>query len=204
MHPFEVEVKFFINDLSALRAAAIDLGATVGLKSFEKNVRFEDNRSSLRKKSALLRLRRDDKTRLTFKSPPPEQDTQFKVFRELEVKVSDFDTMAAILEALGYLPAQIYEKRRETLALPGAHLCLDELPFGHFLEIEGEKSAIRETAEKLGLPWEKRILANYLELFEAVRSARNLGFNDVTFDAFSVVTGNFTEVIRAFETGPDS
>jgi adenylate cyclase class 2 len=63
-------------------------------------------------------------------------------------------------------------------------LCLDRLPFGDFLEIEGGKEAIRHAAGRLGLAWERRILDNYLGLFEKVRQSMGLPFSDVTFANF--------------------
>ena len=80
---------------------------------------------------------------------------------------------------------QIYEKYRETFTIKSACLCLDTMPFGDFLEIEGDKAAIRALAERLSLPWEHRILTNYLNIFATIKTNHGLGFNDVTFDNFA-------------------
>jgi adenylate cyclase, class 2 len=68
--------------------------------------------------------------------------------REDETAVADGDALAAILDALGYKPAVVYEKRRETWLVAGVEVVIDELPFGLFVEIEGEEDAILE-AERL-------------------------------------------------------
>ncbi len=62
---------------------------------------------------------------------------------------------------------------------------LDELPFGAFVEIEGpDADSIRQTAEALGLAWDKRIPSSYLSLFQKARQNRGLKFRDLTFANF--------------------
>ena len=184
MKQLETEIKFYLIDLPPLRQRIINLGAQSRGRFFESNVRFEDSARTLRKKKSLLRLRRDRKVRLTYKSTPPEASSQFKIMTELEVAVSDFDTMHLILEALGFHREQIYEKWRETLVLDHTQFCLDSMPYGDFLEIEGQKQDILYFAAQLGLHWDQRILLNYLHIFEILRNNLNLNFSDVTFDNF--------------------
>ncbi len=45
---------------------------------------------------------------------------------------------------MGFMPALVYEKRRETWTLGKTEIVIDELPFGLFMEIEGDESGIRE------------------------------------------------------------
>ncbi len=184
MDHIEIEVKFHIKDLPAVRQGILQLGAASKGRCFETNIRYEDSENRFLRNKSLLRLRRTDQAVLTFKSEPARQDRDFKVHQELEVTVSDFATMDRILSALGFQRAQIYEKWRETLVLGDTIFCLDALPFGDFLEIEGRREAIREMAGKLGLAWETRILANYLALFQTLKSALNLPFTDITFENF--------------------
>jgi hypothetical protein len=61
------------------------------------------------------------------------------------------------------------------------------MPYGVFLEIEGEKSHIRDMADRLGLNWGKRILLNYLDIFEIVQQEENLDFTDITFENFKTI-----------------
>lgn len=206
MSELEIEVKFFLPDPAAIRETLLSLDARrISAAEFERNLRFEDDRGGLRRRNALLRLRQDRRARLTFKGDPGEAAAdlagEVKVFREVEVEVSDFDRTRAILEAVGFVVAQTYEKRRETFALDGTECCLDALPYGNFLEIEGSAPAIRTVAERLGLPWERRILANYLAIFDAVRDAFGLPFSDVEFDRFESVSADAAPVIRRFEVG---
>ncbi len=187
MKQLETEIKFYLPDLPSIRQRIMDLGAESRGRFFENNVRFEDALLTLKKKKSLLRLRRDRNTKLTYKSTPPEPDHQFKTMRELEVEVSDFDTMHLILEALGFHREQVYEKWRETLVLNHTQFCLDSMPYGDFLEIEGQKQDIINFAVRLGLRWDRRILLNYLHIFEILQNNLNLNFSDVTFDNFKHV-----------------
>jgi adenylate cyclase class 2 len=185
MHGFlEIEVKFHPSEIKPIRDRMLSMGATHCGRVFETNVRFEDTSKSLRERGILLRLRKDDRIRLTFKSTPHRPDAQFKVHRELEVEVGDFDTCQSILEGLGFHPEQSYEKWRETFVLNNTNILIDTMPYGVFLEIEGEKSDIRNIAYQLGLKWEERILLNYLEIFEIVQREEGLSFRDITFENF--------------------
>jgi len=187
MNQLETEIKFYLIDLPSMRQRILELGAESRGRFFESNVRFEDSRQSLKMKKSLLRLRRDRTVKLTYKSPPPEENMQFKIMKELEVEVSDFDTMQLILEALGFHHEQVYEKWRETLVLGQTQFCLDSMPYGDFLEIEGPKQDIKNFATRLGLGWDQRILLNYLHIFEILQNKLNLNFSDVTFDNFKNV-----------------
>ncbi|MDT4966620.1 MAG: adenylate cyclase, class 2, partial [Acidobacteriota bacterium] len=84
--------------------------------------------------------------------------------REEETRIEDPDAMAAILEALGFKPALVYEKRRATWRLKGTEVVVDELPFGLFAEIEGDESAITEVERELGLVDVEAELATYPRL----------------------------------------
>jgi len=182
--PVEIEVKFYLADVAGMREQILALGATAFGRVFEANIRFDDKARGLKGRGVLLRLRRDDKARLTFKSPPADPDEDFKIHRELEIEVDDFETCQAILEDLGFHGEQAYEKWRETFTLAETKLLVDTMPYGTFLEIEGEKTDIRHISNLLNLKWEHRILLNYLEIFDIVRQGENLAFDDITFENF--------------------
>lgn len=201
MQQLEIEVKFHLTDLESMQGRLSRLGAESKGRVFEHNIRYEDKNKTLIRKKSLLRLRRDKKTILTYKSRPPVSSTEFKVFNELEVEVSDFITMNQILEQLGLHPEQTYEKWRETLILGKTCFFLDTMPYGNFLEIEGSEKNIRESADRLGLCWRKRILMNYLEIFELLRQKLNLKFKDVTFKNFESITIDIAALLDKMEVG---
>ena len=191
MDHLETEVKFYIGEVSSVRDKILDFGTPPSHRIFETNFLFDDKSKRLLENRSLLRLRRDVKTSLTFKTKPESSDDNFKVLRELEVEVSDFAAMSRILEFLGYRRERVYEKWRETFLIEGSSLCLDTMPYGNFLEIEGEKENIRNLAKMIGLKWEERITLNYLELFNLVSNQYDLFFSDITFENFKNLEVDF-------------
>ena len=185
--PLEIEVKFHLPEIKPVRDHLLAMGATHSGRVFETNIRFEDASKTLRKRGVLLRLRKNDRILLTFKSNLSRPDTQFKVHRELEVEVENFRVCHSILEGMGFHPEQTYEKWRDTFVLNNTKLLIDTMPYGVFLEIEGQKSDIRDIADRLGLHWKKRILLNYLEIFEIVQREEGLSFTDITFENFETI-----------------
>lgn len=202
MENLEIEVKFYIDNPSAMRQAIRNLGAVSAGRHFEHNLRLESKEGRLKKKGALLRLRQDRKSVLTYKARPPGgEDPQYKVFTEYETEVSDLAATRAILEALGFYPVQIYEKWRETFRLNQTHLCLDEMPYGHFLEIEGEKERIKAIASQLDLRWERRILRNYLAIFDMLKQEKQLPFSHLSFDNFARINIDISQYLHRLEAG---
>lgn len=197
----EIEVKFFLSDEKEIRRKISALGGNIEAKVFETNVRYDDHAHSLHARQMLLRLRKDKQIRLTVKMPPAQQNNDFKILRELEVTLDDFDTMDQILATLGYHRTQIYEKWRETVMIDRTTICLDTMPFGKFLEIEGSKEKIRSTANALSLDWDKRILSNYIEIFEYLKQKEAIKFNDVTFMNFEEHPIQFNHYCHFFEGG---
>ncbi len=182
----EVEVKFLLDDFDAIRRRLDGVGAPlVAPRVFERNVRFDTADESLLARQELLRLRQDTRARLTFKGlSAQDEQSEAKVREEIEIEVSDFDRMSAILQRLGFRPVQVYEKYRQTYQWRAVEIVLDEMPFGRFVEMEGAEADLKTVAAALGLDWSCRLLTNYLELMELCRRAFDLPFTDLTFDNF--------------------
>lgn len=183
----EIETKFHVRDLKKIETRLQALGAQlVQPRQFEQNLRFDLPDGSLRKTYRVLRLRQDEKAVLTYKGPGSNAVDGIRAREEWEVIVSDFATTQKILESLGYDIQFIYEKYRTTYTLKNSHVMLDEMPFGLFVEIEGEKqSDVLTLAEHLNLDKDGAIPDSYQVLFERVKDALGLSFRDLTFDNFA-------------------
>ena len=148
----EIEKKYRISleEAGNLRARLRAAGAEARGEEFEENTLYAG--PGLESSNRLLRLRRIEGGRavFTFKEKMA-GSAGFKRRREDETTVAEPDALAAILDALGYTPAAVYEKRRETWLLPGVQVVIDELPFGHFVEIEGAEESILEAERRLEL-----------------------------------------------------
>ena len=203
MDNLEIEVKFFLEDIETIRERLIQSGADSNGRNFERNICFDNEDDGLFLSDSLLRLRKDDRATLTYKAIPDAGDPEFKVLKELEVEVSDFETMLNILCALGFHQLQSYEKYRETFTIGDAKLCLDQMPFGNFIEIEGGKDDIRNLSQQIGMQWNRRILDNYRFLFDIIKQRLFLSFSDITFDNFSTVNLDIETFLPLFEAGAD-
>ena len=201
MEPLEIEVKYFLEDIEPIREQLINAGAESHGRFFESNICFDNAEEGLSLSDSVLRLRKDEKTTLTYKTKPDVDDLEFKVVKELEVEVSDFEMMLNILRALGFHQSQIYEKYRETFTIGDTKLCLDRMPFGDFIEIEGGKDEIRNLSQQIGMQWNRRILGNYRFLFDIIKERLFLSFSDITFDNFRKVKMDMKTFLPLFETG---
>ncbi len=185
----EIESKFFVRDLQAVEKKLIELGAVCKVpRGFEYNLRFDDAQGRLAGTHQVLRLRKSDDVRLTYKGPG--ETHQGAIVRaELELVVEDFEMARHFLEALGYRAIVSYEKYRAMYALDGALVTLDELPYGTFVEIEVQHiETIAALAPRLGLDMRAAIPSSYIGLFEHVRAGRNLALNNLAFDEFRGLT----------------
>lgn len=185
----ETEVKLYVTDLTSVANRLETLGAIlVAPRVFERNVRYETADHTLTSRNIVLRLRQDTRARLTYKEPPSQiTDLDIPARFEAEVEVSDFETMELILHKLGFFPHVVYEKYRTTYHLGELEIVLDEMPYGNFVEIEGEADAIRAGIAQLALADATRYRANYLRLFDYVRRNLHLSFEHLTFANFESI-----------------
>lgn len=170
----ETEIKFVDANLDRVRETLQVLGAERKGRWFERNLVFDDTGRTLRDRGVLLRLRRDRAAVLTLKQPPEVEAEGVKTFVESETIVQDFDVMRDILEGLGYIVAFRYEKVREEWVYEGVHICLDNLPFGRFVELEGDREEILDLAEELRLSLDTSSTATYHELNRIHRQENSL------------------------------
>ena len=180
----ETETKLYCPDLSDVARRLVVAGAQVSApRVYERNIRYENSDESLTANGIVVRMRQDSRSRLTYKGPSQAADGIMQRY-EAEVEVSDFDTMHHILDKLGYHPHMIYEKYRTSYVLDGAEIVLDEMPYGNFVEIEGEAAVIEALVQKLELSDAPRYGRSYTGLFENIRQHLKLDFTDLTFDNF--------------------
>ena len=178
----EIEAKFYLRHLEDIRKRVIAHDALLKTtRLLERNLRFDTPDRELAGKKHVLRLRQDNRTTLTFKRPRGQVETR----DEFEIEIDDFESGRKILEALGYAVTTLYEKYRETYQIDFIQVMLDELPFGCFVEIEGPSiESIRQMSDQLGLPWERRVQASYVELFDRIRRPLAIDFEQITFENF--------------------
>ncbi|MBK9927880.1 MAG: class IV adenylate cyclase [Anaerolineales bacterium] len=202
----EIEAKFYVLDLDRIRMRLQSLEALlIQERVLETNIRFDLPDGGLRSEGRVLRLRQDTEAKLTYKGPSS-TDQGVLSHTEIEFNVGDYDKAKAFIEALGYQKLFYYEKYRTTYELhqtsevfvehprngvEGAetsevlHVMLDELPYGNFVEIEGEGvESIRAVANKLNLNWDTAAPISYHLLFTRLCAKHpELDPSDLSFSA---------------------
>lgn len=122
-----------------------------------------------------LRIRRetddsDDRAKVTYKGPLV--DDASKTREELETGVDNGDTMAGVIESVGFEPAATVEKRRERFHHGEYTVTLDTVDgLGEFVEVETEAEQIKparegavDLLERIGLDPGDGIRTSYLGL----------------------------------------
>jgi adenylate cyclase class 2 len=161
----EVEKKFRLTkrQRDAVLKRLPEIGASLEREDFEENTLY---RGEPLQGACVLRLRRIGRNAtLTYKRRIPGASA-IKQQREEETDVADPEAMEAILEALGFTAALVYEKRRQTWRLGKTEIVIDVLPFGLFMEIEGRVNEIKAVERRLGLKGLKAEHATYPQLTE--------------------------------------
>ena len=160
----EIEKKYRLTKAQAeqLQRRLHEVGAYLRGKEFEENTIYAGH--GLDPQRQVLRLRRmGNRAILTYKERFTSASA-IKHQREDETGVEDAETLAAILDALGYRPSLIYEKHRASWEVANVELVIDELPFGLYMEIEGEDQAIIEAEQLLNLTEAEAEHATYPDL----------------------------------------
>jgi len=160
----EVEKKFRLTkrQRDAVLKRLPEVGASLEGEDFEENTLYSGE--ALKDGMCVLRLRRvGGKATLTYKKRIP-TSSAIKQQREEETGIADPEALEAILEALGFTPALVYEKRRQTWRLGKTEIVIDVLPFGLFMEIEGRAPEIKAVERKLGLKGLRTEHATYPQL----------------------------------------
>lgn len=173
----------FASDFAPLRAVLQHNNAVCEGAHLESNSLWDSPQRHLRPLGTLLRLRTQqwfDRAGLcrqlhilTLKTAANEQQG-CKIREESEVCVDDAPTMESILSGLGYGITARYEKVREVWQLHGAELALDILPFGNFIEVEGNIEDIETAARLARLDRAAQSTASYHRLHQDWRKQQGL------------------------------
>lgn len=177
----EQEVKLPFPHLEAARQALNAAGGRLVVSRRlidDRLFDFVDHR--LRRGGMTLRTRRDDgQGLLTFKGPV--LPGPVKAREELETRVGDLDILEAALRGMGFVQVFRAEKYREEYALAAAHVTIDEVPFGVFVEIEAPAAEIERAARALGRSPADYRLESYPTLWRQWCQGQGLSDRDMRF-----------------------
>lgn len=181
----EVEIKLPFIGPPALLDAGFEL-IEVTPRHFEDNWLFDTAEGDLKVKGRALRVRQTPHGAvLTYKGRPAASD-HFKIREEIELTVSDAESMILILERLGLKKHFRYQKYRTVyrVAAGETHLLamFDETPLGDFLELEGSEEAIVKVAAALGFVPQQFITKSYVALQTERCKAAGQPLTDLVFE----------------------
>lgn len=169
-----MELKFPVDGFQEVVARLRELSSIPGEATPEENFVFDTPGRTLRKRNVLLRLRLTaGLTILTVKGPV--RDSAMKVRSEFETRLScGLDEALQILETLGYEVVASYEKIRQVSLLGSVTVCLDELWFGSFVELEAStEEDLADAALRLGFDPSHGLSQSYLNLEAEARIAES-------------------------------
>lgn len=182
----EIEVKFLDIVTDKLIKKLEKLGAKKVIDIIYRRRVFDFPGLSLAQKNSWLRLRDEgDKVTLTFKKKLGIGTDKLKDrgMYELEIKVSDFEKTAELLNAIGMLEKFYEENKRTEYVLSGVEYCIDQWPLiPAYLEIEGQDwQSVQGAATELGLDWNTHVKCSTMQVYEHYGIDEN-DFSVLTFD----------------------
>lgn len=105
------------------------------------------------------------------------ENAQFFEREETEVKLKEeenIENLREILKTLGFSKEIIFEKKRKNIYKNNVTISYDELPFGFFVEFEGEPESINKYIGELKFSNKSRIVKSYLGLWEDYKKNNNI------------------------------
>lgn len=103
---------------------------------------------------------------------------------EMEVKIQEgesIETLRAMLKSLGFNKEIIFEKKRKNVLKNDIVISFDKLPFGFFVEFEGEPEMINKYLDEFNFSKRPRITRAYLGLWEDYKNAHNITEENCVF-----------------------
>lgn len=174
----ETEAKCAVPDVLAVAVRLAGVGRQAVPWGFETNELWDFPDARLRAAGSLLRLRQAGGVALlTFKAPAAGQPG-LKTMAEAETAVADPAALRAILQGVGLASGWRYEKFRSVwqVETPAgqAGVCLDIVPCGQFVEVEGAPAAIAAVFELLHLRPGPEASRTYRDLFQHWQAEQGL------------------------------
>lgn len=168
----EIEAKLKVDSLQEVEQKLRAISAEFVAEQVQSDYHFDDADGTLARGDKCLRLRRQTTGRqeryfLTYKGP--KEKSSVKKRREIEVEVSDGESVRNLLASLGYRGAIVVQKNRRLWRVGDCEVALDRLDLlGEYVEIEGpNEEKIAAVQDKLGLSGLRHIPKSYAGLIRA-------------------------------------
>jgi len=175
--PHEIEVKLEVRNPRVLKRRLVELGLrAIHPRRFESNRLYDFVDGRLRKAGWVLRLRFAEGGYLLTLKCGPVASPSYKVRQEVETQIGNGERLSRILQMLGVRETFRYERYRTVYGHRGSsgtrQLAYDETPFGNYIELEGPRRWIDQTAGQLGYQRSDYITLGYPTLYSMRRKRR--------------------------------
>jgi len=170
----EVELKAVVDDLAGTRKRLEKAGARPVFEGSLSDSRYDVESRELEERDEVLRVRRyeapsSSKTYLDWKGPTETRDV-YKIREEISTLVEDFESLARILENLGFIVTMEIDREIAQYELGGATIRFETYPrMDVLVEVEGEHDSIEQAIEALGMArgqFNSDRLPRFVERFE--------------------------------------
>ena len=178
MSKIENEIKIRLEYPESTILQLREAGAIFEGVALERTTRVDTEDKTLERKGIFLRVRDGFSNTITMKEKVGE-DTTIKKRFETEFEIEDIDKMINIFKRIGLTYLCIMEKYRMRWLYQNTIITIDELPFGIYMEIEGEEQQILQIKKSLMLDDQPSIIETYWKLNEQF----NPNNPDITFPA---------------------
>lgn len=176
----EKEIKVEIKNPKELISLLAQKNVKKVSEGFQRTTRMDTPNLDLEKRGTFLRVRTGGKDIVTLKKKIKSTGEVFER-QEIETEVKDPELLADIFANLGFTKRFIMEKYRIDYEYKDTKISLDELPFGVFIEIEGEPENIKNVADELNLDLSNKIIVTYWDLFEDYKKKMNQKGENIVF-----------------------
>ena len=187
----EIEVRFRIREKKT--ACRIEdrcrMTAAIPVKHYIRDEYYDTLDRQLRSVNLTVRIRKtSNSTILVVKGPNITNTYGFRHRIELELEVTNYDSLLEQLTSKELVMNMVIEKVRTEYVIDKCNIAIDEIPFiGSFVEIEGPNTgAIDMVRKQLELSDSMIVIDSYRELLE--KELKSIGFTIsptlvVTFEA---------------------
>jgi len=177
----EKEIKIPLENLDNFLAVLNSRGAKFLGKGFQRTIRMDRDDLSLEHEKKFLRVRSGSKNVVTLKAKIAKENKNIFERMEIETEIKEPDKMLAILSELGFTKQFIMEKYRAEWKYKKVDITVDEMPFGFYVELEGEEDDIYEMAKELGLDSNNKIIVTYWDIFADYNKENGLSGDNIIF-----------------------
>ncbi|MBU4350868.1 CYTH domain-containing protein [Candidatus Parcubacteria bacterium] len=182
----EVEIKVELDrkDISTIKNELKKLGfRLIAKQSFETTFGFFTPDGSSIDRGIFPRIKVDASGAWLTVKVKKEQSKKYFKRTEFNLKVQDVDGARDVLKVLGYEKERIFEKFRDTYydQKQKVEVTIDTLPFGYYMEIEGQSLKIEDMLKRLGLNGRERIVRAYLGVYDDWRKKHGVKNENAVF-----------------------